>query len=405
MNQMLPTFPKSVQPGIPKLGRTPDGWTRYRLGDLFDAISRPVDLDDDTEYDLVTVKRSRGGIAFRERLPGRKIAVKSQFYIREGDFLISKRQIVHGACGIVSAEFDGSVVSNEYAVLRPKNMLLLEYLGYLVHSVYMQQTFFHASIGVHVEKMIFKLDDWLKWPIHLPGLDAQQKMVDAVWASDLKITALKKQRAGFEKYKLALMQKLFSGKMRFTRNDGRSFPDWREVKLGEIASTFSGGTPSVGNIRYYNGDIPFIKSAEIGRSVVEQNITECGLNACSAKLIEEGDLLYALYGATGGEVAISPIKGAINQAILCIRSDQSTEFLYQLLGYQKNRIRARYLQGGQGNLSASLIKALTLSIPILDEQRKIASCLAAFDAKLDAVDTEISIMDSFKKGLLQKLFV
>ncbi|MDD8098422.1 hypothetical protein LAW14_03815, partial [Escherichia coli] len=54
-------------------------------------------IQDNQEYDLVTVKRSRGGVIRREHLKGKDISVKSQFYIKEGDFLISKRQIVHGA--------------------------------------------------------------------------------------------------------------------------------------------------------------------------------------------------------------------------------------------------------------------------------------------------------------------
>lgn len=170
------TFPKSVQPGIPKLGSTPKGWKRYRIGDLFDVVSRPTDLHDDREYDLVTVKRSRGGIERRSHLLGRQISVKSQFLLEEGDFLISKRQIVHGACAVVSAEFSGSIVSNEYSVLRPRPVLNLNYLRYLVHSIYLQQTFFHSSVGVHVEKMIFRLEDWFKWPIHLPPVAEQEKL-------------------------------------------------------------------------------------------------------------------------------------------------------------------------------------------------------------------------------------
>ncbi|MDU9586336.1 hypothetical protein OCN72_23290, partial [Escherichia coli] len=59
--------------------------------------ARKAYIQDNQEYDLVTVKRSRGGVIRREHLKGKDISVKSQFYIKEGDFLISKRQIVHGA--------------------------------------------------------------------------------------------------------------------------------------------------------------------------------------------------------------------------------------------------------------------------------------------------------------------
>jgi len=265
MNQLVPTFPKSVQPGLPKLGHTPDGWTRYRLGDVFDVVSRPVDLKDNKEYDLVTVRRARGGIAFRERLPGRKIAVKSQFYIREGDFLISKRQIVHGACGIVSAEFDDSIVSNEYTVLRPRKMLLLEYLGYLVHSIYMQQTFFHASIGVHVEKMIFRLEDWFSWLIHLPPIETQQEIVDAVSSSDEKVGVLRAQMTSLENFKLGLARRLFSQELRFTRRDGSAFPEWQERSLGDIA-TFRKGSGIAKSEISKTGKVPCIHYGDLFRN-------------------------------------------------------------------------------------------------------------------------------------------
>lgn len=160
-------FPKSVRPGIPSLGPKPPGWTRGPLSEYLFEQQRPIKMVDDTEYRLVTVKRSRGGVVEREHLKGREISVKTQFLLHAGDFLISKRQIVHGACGLVPAELEGSIASNEYAVLRGNSSIDLQFLNYLAHSVYFQQTCFHSSIGVHVEKMIFKLDRWLVSIFHL----------------------------------------------------------------------------------------------------------------------------------------------------------------------------------------------------------------------------------------------
>ena len=100
--------------------------------------------------------------------------------------------------------------------------------------------------------------------------------------------------------------------------------DWEERKLGEITTSYSGGTPSAGNSSYYKGDIPFIRSGEINSSKTELFLTEEGFNNSSAKLVEVGDILYALYGATSGEVGISQINGAINQAILAICSSNRT---------------------------------------------------------------------------------
>ncbi|MEF9921157.1 MAG: restriction endonuclease subunit S, partial [Erysipelotrichaceae bacterium] len=128
---------------------------------------------------------------------------------------------------------------------------------------------------------------------------------------------------------------------------------WEQRKLGEITKCYSGGTPSVGTYEYYDGDIPFIRSAEINSESTELFISEKGLRTSSAKMVEVGDILYALYGATSGEVGISRINGAINQAILAIKPVEGydSQFIMQWLRSQKQKIIDKYLQGGQGNLS------------------------------------------------------
>ncbi|SEQ51833.1 type I restriction enzyme, S subunit [Granulicatella balaenopterae] len=151
--------------------------------------------------------------------------------------------------------------------------------------------------------------------------------------------------------------------------------------MGELATTFSGGTPSVGVKEYYNGNIPFIRSAEINANVTELFISELALKNSSARLVEKGNILYALYGATSGEVGISKINGAINQAILAIIPIQETnaEFLMYWLNKNKNKIIKTYLQGGQGNLSGSIVKNLIISLPKYDEQKKIGEYLTDLD--------------------------
>ena len=94
--------------------------------------------------------------------------------------------------------------------------------------------------------------------------------------------------------------------------------DWEQRKLGDITVSYSGGTPTAGHTEYYGGAIPFIRSGEISKKQTELFITESGLKNSSAAMVNKGDILYALYGATSGEVSISKIKGAINQAILAI---------------------------------------------------------------------------------------
>lgn len=189
--------------------------------------------------------------------------------------------------------------------------------------------------------------------------------------------------------------------LRFKEFSGK----WEKIKLGDKCTFYSGGTPLTTNKKYYDGNIPFIRSAEISSTSTELNISEDGLNNSSAKMVKKGDLLYALYGATSGEVSISKIDGAINQAILCIQSDRlNLLFLEKILRKNKDNIINTYLQGGQGNLSSKIVQDLRYYFPSLEEQEKIAAFFSLIDKKIALQTEKVEELKNYKKGLMQKIF-
>ena len=176
--------------------------------------------------------------------------------------------------------------------------------------------------------------------------------------------------------------------------------------MGEIANTFSGGTPSVSNKSYYNGDIPFIRSAEINKEKTELFLTQEGIANSSAKLVRKGTLLYALYGATSGEVGIAKINGAINQAIMAIEPKKDNSyFIESWLIKNKEHIITTYLQGGQGNLSAKIIKSLSLGLPKIKEQFKVRDLITIVDYLISLQQRKLEQLKQLKKVMLQRLFV
>lgn len=183
--------------------------------------------------------------------------------------------------------------------------------------------------------------------------------------------------------------------------------DWEERKLGAITDSFSGGTPTAGKAEYYGGEIPFIRSGEISSDSTELFITDDGLNNSSAKMVGIGDILYALYGATSGETSISRINGAINQAILAIRPTKGDNpyMIVQWLKKQKETIISTYLQGGQGNLSGSIVKDLLITLPKnKDEQAKVGSFFKQLDQTITLHQRKLDLLKEQKKGYLQKMF-
>ena len=180
--------------------------------------------------------------------------------------------------------------------------------------------------------------------------------------------------------------------------------EWEVKRLGSIAKCFSGGTPKSESEEMYGGTIPFIRSGEIHGDKTALYLTDDGLCKSSAKMVNVGDLIFALYGANSGDCAISQINGAINQAILCIRSlSVINPFLQPYLELQKDRFIAKYLQGGQGNLSGEIVCSYTMPVPPMEEQRKIAEILGVWDEAIEKQSRLIEKLELRKRALMQRL--
>ena len=180
--------------------------------------------------------------------------------------------------------------------------------------------------------------------------------------------------------------------------------EWEKSKLSDLCTFFSGGTPSSSNKDFYGGDIAFIRSGELHANSTELFISQDGYDNSSAKMVEIGDLLLAMYGATSGDIAISKIKGAINQAILCIRTNQNKKFIESVWNKHVSKILRKYLQGGQGNLSADIVKGISFSFPTLEEQERIANLISLLDERIATQNKIIEDLKKLKCAIIEKLY-
>ncbi|MFD3332577.1 restriction endonuclease subunit S [Streptomyces sp. NPDC058700] len=182
---------------------------------------------------------------------------------------------------------------------------------------------------------------------------------------------------------------------------------WGTATIGSVCLTYSGGTPSTARLDYYGGDIPWIVSADLNKGrilSVKGRITRLGLERSSAKLVDPGTPLIALYGATAGVPALTYVGGAINQAVLAMVPRRiAAEFLYQWLKANRDQIIDRYTQGGQPNLSGAIVRSIELPLPPVSEQHRISAALRDVDDLIAALERMIAKKLAIKQGLLQKL--
>ncbi|HFR3586982.1 TPA: restriction endonuclease subunit S [Streptococcus suis] len=370
----------------------------------------------ENKYTLMSVTSGVGLIPQTEKF-GREIAgdsYKNYIVIRKYDFAYNKSATKQFPEGYISmlGEYDIAAVPNSIftcfrITANESYPLFFDYLWHNNYHGHWLRKYIEVGARAHGALSVDTKHLW-SMPLTLPDFKEQQKIADCLSSIDDLIDAESRKLRALEKYKKGLMQKLFPA-------EGKNLPEWRfpefqgcgewkSKSMGKACKMFSGGTPDTSKKEFYGGTIPFIRSAEINKSSTELFITEEGFKNSSAKMVKKGDILIALYGANSGEVALSKIDGAINQAILCLRHETNNAFVYHYFTHMKNRIISKYIQGGQGNLSGQIIKSVNLYFPKTEEQQKIADCLSEIDKIITEQSNKVEQLKAHKKGLMQGLF-
>lgn len=185
-------------------------WKVRKFSEVLSLSLNPIDMDDDEQYELITVRRRNGGVVSRGHYKGSEVLVKTQFRLSASQFVISKRQIVHGACGIVPETLDGAIVSNEYNVFDvDADSLDVNFFNYYSMTKDMKRAYYINSDGVHIEKLLFKTKSWLKTLMPFPCIEEQKKIVSFIQILSSKIVSLENQIELTEKFKKGLLQKMF----------------------------------------------------------------------------------------------------------------------------------------------------------------------------------------------------
>ncbi|MDU8923357.1 restriction endonuclease subunit S [Pasteurellaceae bacterium LIM206] len=171
--------------------------------------------------------------------------------------------------------------------------------------------------------------------------------------------------------------------------------EWKT--LGEVAVKISsGGTPKTDVEDYYNGNIPWLRTQEVGNGDIWDTgvkITELGLKSSSAKIIPENCVIVAMYGATVGKVGINKIPLSTNQACANIQLNKEIvhyRYVYHFLLSQYEYIKSLGA-GSQTNINIQIVKNLKLPIPPLSVQQEIVRILDAMTALTAELTTELTL--------------
>jgi len=342
-----------------------------------------------------------------------EVFINDYFYKKQQDNLLHAGDIVMvqsghvGHSAVIPSELNNTAAHALIIFADKKRELCSYFLNYQFQTDISKKEIASFTTGNTIRHILSS--DMKKFKVLLPGVTEQTQIGSYLQYLDKLISLHQAKVNKLTNLKKAMLEKMFP-------KDGADVPEirfkafagtWEKKRLGDVVECYSGGTPLVEVSDFYGGKIPFIRSAEINSNSTELYLTEKGLKNSSAKLVDIGNVLYALYGATSGEVGRARFCGAINQAILSIipNANYDAEFIMQLLKRLKLKIIGTYLQGGQGNLSGAIIKDLNILFPSFNEQVKLGNYFQNLDKIITLHQTELEKLNNLKKACLEKMFV
>lgn len=257
-----------------------------------------------------------------------------------------------------------------------------------------------------------------KLNLSYPTLQEQTKIADFLGAVDKQLDILNQKKEKLNTYKKGVMQQLFAQQLRFKDDNGNNYPDWQEKTLGEIGNSFNGLTGKTAKdfgegkkyIQYKQiFDKPYIDFNDCGFVNIIENEKQ---NECKI-----GDVFFTVSSETKEEIAMSSVIESsvdfpvyLNSFCFGIRFKENVLIPKFSRFYFRNEIfRKSVIVLAQGstrfNLSKVNFMKLAITIPSIEEQTKIANFLSAIDKQIEAVENQITKTETYKKGLLQQMFV
>jgi type I restriction enzyme S subunit len=256
-------------------------------------------------------------------------------------------------------------------------------------------------------------EDIAKVEITFPTLPEQQKIASFLSAIDEKIQQLTRKKELLEQYKKGVMQQLFSGKLRFKDEDGKAYPKWEEKRLDEVANFRRGSFPQpYGLAKWFDeiNGLPFVQVYDVDDNMLLKPSTKTKISKLAAEqsvFVKKGTLVLTIQGSIG-RIAKTQYDAYVDRTLLIFQSYKKpidVDYFKYVVSLLFEIEKTKAPGGTIKTITKEALSSFKIMLPQTEEQQKIASYLSSLDTKIESVATQITQSQTFKKGLLQQMFV
>ena len=366
----------------------------FEKGDrLFDSISNK---NHNSDLPILAITQEQGAIP-RDQIDYNVSvtdkSLESYKVVEVGDFIISLRSFQGG---IEYSQYRG-ICSPAYVILRKKKNIVEDYYKYYFKTDRFIQDLNKDIEGIRDGKMV-SYNQFSALFLPNPEKKEQQKIADCLASIDSLIAEENKKLEALKTHKKGLVQKLFPA-------DGQTMPEWRfpefsnngawkVFQIKDFAKITTGGKDTQNKVD--NGNYPFfVRSQAVEK--IDSYTFDCEAILTSGDGVGVGKNFHYVVG-----------KFDFHQRVYCIYDFSNIVFGKFVFQYFQEFFNKRVMQLSAKNsvdsVRMSMIADMQISIPCIEEQKKIAFSLFSADALIDLYIERIESLKLQKKGLMQGLF-
>ena len=347
--------------------------------------------------DISAVDNITKQITFPQRINGKSASVRARQVVCQNDVIVSTTRPNLNAVAIVPSELHDEICSTGFCVLRCGPELDPDYLFFFVQSKLFVDSLVDLVQGalypaVTGKQIFIQSIPWV--------LRNEQRLIAANIKAQLAEVetarkALDIQERDVKKLETQLLESIFV----------KLKPE-KFVKIGDVAVTTSGSTPSRDKKDYWvPGQYAWIKTGEVAYEPIydtEESISEKALTECSLTLLPPKTVLVAMYGQgkTRGQSAVLEVPATTNQACFAILPNKTfhPEYLQYWLRHSYSNLRSLSdgRGGNQANLNGAMLREFTVPLLPMEKQVRLAMTVKNM---LDEIDNVKATIQTNKKEI------
>jgi type I restriction enzyme S subunit len=388
------------------LANAPEHWNTLRIKNIFAEID---DRSETGKEELLSVSHYTGVTKKRDRLANEDDFISNAKTlvgykkVAENDLISNIMLAWNGSLGI--SKYNG-ITSPAYCVYRIKGDNNPDYYGYLFSTAFMKAEFRKKSYGIIDSRLRLYSDKFFSIPAPVPTKTEQDQIVTYIKEQSLKIKYFIKKKKTF--IDLLLEQKQSVSFERIHHNGVKfGYPQRRIKSFAEILRGKFSHRPR-NDKRLYDGIYPFIQTGDVSRAnkyieSYKQTLNDWGFSV--SKEFPKGTLCLTI-AANVGDVAILNFDACFPDSILGIvpNSEVDLDYLYYALKSYKAKFISESTLTTQYNLNIEKVGPIKISLPSIEEQKKVVKTIKTETAKVDQAITqaqkEIELIKEYKEAMI-----